>query len=550
MIQTIIKIGQKLRETGDVQYLPFIITSDRSDRKIGNKIVKTNTVIYDVDTRNDLFTIQKSNDQLLEERIKTIFIKGGNNDRFYIAGDISCKFFGKKFELIKYFQYKGINDNLDQLNPFILKFRTALLLKLPEIVEVLKMDTNIHFRFINNNAISYWEDKKSDLEEIGEFIIKNYYIDFNKKINKYVISRLPISIYTGYNLNALQFLSENNIDKVFNIEGIDDENIRNIIIGANQLSNTTLRFGKVLLQILPAGSYETQSLIDFLKVKTLKRRSTDINAEGFKEKIPFGEMVLESTMEKSERIDKFDILFLKKGGQTIDVIGYISQIHKGEIHEIVAQLSEAKETTNKFLTKENLLRYYKDENLYFDIFNSLNNLLSDQTKDNKKLEKHQITVLYKIFRGQYREDRLLLKGLIQHTEYNLRNSEKNGFIYLFADYFYINQILLINEYTSMIETKSYKIGRNLGKLAKNLDIEIKSFSKQYAGNISRRVSTLDDFQKLLNFITEKLTIHNILDNSVREILKDLTSQTTDFNEQYKKDYVVTGFFSTYLLPLT
>jgi hypothetical protein len=542
MIETIINIGKTLRETGKTEYKPFIVTHDRKDRMSAGKKVSTKTFVYDVKIDKEEFEIFPSEDQVIDERVPAVFIKGDSNDRYYIAGDINSNYFGKKFELIKYFE----SNKVGTITPFITQFRNALRPLLPDIVELVKKNQSIEqnvivqFRFLNGGEYSYWIDRSQDLGQATNYMVENFYLEANPESKSYMLAqKTPFTAITAYNLNSLQNLDSINIQKVFPIDGQQDQRIKDLIVGANHIHKGAMRIGKVLIQLLPAGNYKAQSLLDFLEQKVLARNSNSLEQSGKTKKFNLMEL-LETTMNQAARIDKFDIIFLKQGGNTTDVINYISQISRGEVLKVISRLEKAEEDTKKFSVA------YGQALKFIDPFDSLTNILKDATKDNKKLEKHQINVLYKIFRDQYYSDTLLLKGLIQQVEMSIRNSERNEYPKLFLHYYYLNQILHINEYQMMVETQSYQIGQYLGILSRDVSAAINSFSKQYVGNISRRVSTISDFHKFLNYICEKLAIHEQLETANKVTFVKLSQLLSEFNEPYKKDYVVAGFFSKFL----
>ncbi|MFB6307616.1 MAG: hypothetical protein ABEH43_11650, partial [Flavobacteriales bacterium] len=59
------------------------------------------------------------------------------------------------------------------------------------------------------------------------------------------------------------------------------------------------------------------------------------------------------------------------------------------------------------------------------------------------------------------------------------------------------------------ESKSYQVGLLLGSLAKGLRNKINSFEKNYVGNLTRRISTLDDCIKFKNEIEQKNILHEL-----------------------------------------
>ena len=101
------------------------------------------------------------------------------------------------------------------------------------------------------------------------------------------------------------------------------------------------------------------------------------------------------------------------------------------------------------------------------------------------------------------------------------------------------------------ESKSYELGNNLGIMAQQFaawreDCPIKSFEKNYVGNLSRRSSSLNDLIKFSAFINEKLVMHNRLYPDVRNAYDNFIEIIKKFGtEKYNKYNFALGFFETY-----
>lgn len=565
MLNTFLQIGKKLREdTSTVKFLPFIEFGDKKaivDRKGNIKQEKPFVQVYNVYINKNNWEIKKS-DKPYDENTNVTFIKGDNQDRFYIAGDINTLYLGNKRQLKPYLEIKNskkVSSRIHNLSNFIQNFRQTLSYNLDAIQKSIdkfyiknkKQKLYIQFKFHKNGRNFYWEDLYEDLQDIGNYIIENVYL---KKGN--LIKKAPISFFSEYNLNNSQFLDQSNSYKSLSIkESIDS--LKNIIVASKYISGKEDRFGKAVIQVLPTGKYSKDSLICFLGIKATKRRGSNFKEDNRKKEIDPIDLLL-SSFEKDNNIRKYDILFLNKGGQTTDIIAYISSINKTDIERVKSKWRKARKSLDKYYLSEieSFMQSVKinsiNKSLIKNItpFRALYNLLRGQGKKNKKLEKHQRIVLYKLFRDQYYRDSQLLRGLIDKTQYGIRNNEeyRAQFLNLFINYLYLNYILHYNQFIMIQNTQSYKAGILLGELARNLDQEINSFSKQYAGNISRRVATKQDFQNLLNFIHEKLVMHEKLYTNVREKSTKLNKLLANFTEQYKKDYAVAGFFYSYMMP--
>jgi len=573
MLQTFLQIGKKLREdTTSVQFLPFVEFGEKEARYKGEKIIqeKPFVQVYDVKIDGESWNMEKSK-EAYDENSNVTFIKGDNNDRFYIAGDINVEKLGGNLELQNYFNFKGgsatgekkLQPLLQDIGAFNLKFRNTVRENIAEIemfikekVEELKKINKsypfyLQFRFLDKKStkIFYWEDCRDELEKIGEVIIKAKYIQ--KSGNEFIINKKPFDIYpfiTYENLNAFQSLDRVNSYKVLDVRKNVDP-IKNLIISSKYISGREYKLGRMKIQILPTGKYSIESLRSFLKLKTKKRTHTAF--QKIQESEPSDFNIFE--VLNSEKIYKYDFFMLQydKAKKRYDIYNYVSSVNRTYLENIRSMWERALERTIKFRSK--YLGRKTDEGIHKNLspFSAIEALFKGDTIEDKKLVRHQRIILYKILRNQYFNDPVLLNNLIVKLERICKREKKRkkrqkDMQFLFFNFIYLT-FILNNKFQIMKETQSYKAGILLGKLARNLDRAINSFSKQYAGNISRRISKKEDLQKLLNFIQEKLVMHDKV-NFVRDESTELNKLLANFSEPYKRDYVVAGFFYSYMMP--
>ena len=99
-------------------------------------------------------------------------------------------------------------------------------------------------------------------------------------------------------------------------------------------------------------------------------------------------------------------------------------------------------------------------------------------------------------------------------------------------------------------SKSYALGVNLGIMARQFaawrdDCPIKSFEKSYVGNLSRRISSIEELIKFTSFINEKLVIHDRMYPDVKKAYQELTCIIKNFkDEKYNKFNCSLGFFES------
>ena len=102
----------------------------------------------------------------------------------------------------------------------------------------------------------------------------------------------------------------------------------------------------------------------------------------------------------------------------------------------------------------------------------------------------------------------------------------------------------------IINSESYLIGTLLGSLARNFAGDkspIKSFEKNYVGNLSRRISNMADFIRLKNDIEQKLIMHDKV-KFTYQTSYDLSQKVKNFQGFYNKEECAFGFFESYFKP--
>ena len=104
----------------------------------------------------------------------------------------------------------------------------------------------------------------------------------------------------------------------------------------------------------------------------------------------------------------------------------------------------------------------------------------------------------------------------------------------------------MEDVNNMKNSDSYKAGMLLGRMAQPLRREINSFEKNYVGLLSRRIVDKQGLVKFMNFINEKLIIHDVAYRNLRESSVELSNIVNEIDEkQYRKNYCAFGFFESY-----
>lgn len=261
---------------------------------------------------------------------------------------------------------------------------------------------------------------------------------------------------------------------------------------------------------------------------------------------------------------KFDFVFSNTGGNTtIDLIE-ISGIEKSQLLRIQRKITDAEHKISQI--KAESLDW---SNVNMSVENSFVDILGtptiekehvvfrNQVKKNGKLapyapyQSHMLKLLPKIYTETYFNDNVLLRKIIEKVEFSVRNGEEYGnFTLLKYDLMLIYEIQNTknNRYMEITQSESYGIGLLLGSLAKNLSLEINSFEKNYVGNLTRRISTMDDFIRLKNDIEQKLIMHD-KSKFTFQISYELAQKVKEFKSQYDKDECAFGFLESYFKPI-
>ncbi len=268
--------------------------------------------------------------------------------------------------------------------------------------------------------------------------------------------------------------------------------------------------------------------------------------------------------EGEESSVRFDFVFSNTGGNTtIDLIE-ISGIEKSQLLRIHNRITDAEHNISKI--KEETLGWsnvnMSIEKSFIDIMgvSSIEQgkvVFKNQVKKNGKLvpyapyQSYMVKVLPLIYTENYYNDDVLMHKTIEKIEFSVRNGEEYGnFNLLKYDLILIYSIQNSknNRYMEITQSESYGIGVLLGSLAKNLSLEINSFEKNYVGNLTRRIGTMDDFIRLKNDIEQKLIMHE-KSRFTFQTSYELAQKVKEFKSQYDKDKCAFGFFESYFKPI-
>lgn len=410
-------------------------------------------------------------------------------------------------------------------------------------------DIFIHFDFPNN---THWYQFETELELITKKMLSDFVE--NSENGKVFKKTLYKTICSGDKKNDWQFpgFTTNNKHKS---KAFSDDDILDLFYAIDYSSRgRTISGTDIKIITLPRGeNLKAKDFEDFSK----NRSEEQIKAKN--ELIDNNSEPLFDLFEKEgeENITSFDVIFCKKGGTSspdVDLIE-ISGIEKSKIRFTRERLEKISNVISikrkKYLRTEKKLFPPRLEYCFKNIlgspqFDQKTNKVNIKT--NPQYQSHLLKVLPKIYIGNYHADNVLLPAFIQKIEFSIRAGD-NKFNLLKFDIEYLLKIQNSQNDTFMkiTNSKSYQIGILLGELAKNLSLEIKSFEKNYVGNLTRRVSSLEDFIRLKNDIEQKLIMHDKTKYTFKSSY-ELSQQVKDFEGGYDKEECAFGFFESYFKP--
>lgn len=569
MLDTLLQIGKTLRnsEIGKVRYHRYFKSAPLNDEKKKIKVVYWSIPVDDnfeiqfnrkseiIDQnliRNKLFYLTYKASETSPEN-KYIFgdihfgtDKDGKEIGFYKLGNSEKKglfglsSFGRGFEDAK--QFEGT---------LIEKFRASFEDQKDEIEKFLReQDENqfvyIHFDFggkswyqfedelkmINDALLGYFIEKQNDV-----FILRNF-------IYKTLIK--SVSISPDFN--------EKNSFKTKSFK--DSEEVLDLIYSLDYSKKALISERDVKVIILPRGKeLDAQNIIDFFEQNSRSDLMTVANQEVETEKDEFdeGDTIFSPVVkEVAKNITQFDFIFSKRGdkGKDDDLLE-ISGIEQSFLDHLNKEIKQIK---NSELLQERRKSYpTKNKQFWgYDIRRSFLNILGDVTSDKKKYQSHLFKVLPQIYSGNYYRDDVILPAFIEKVEYNIRNTDSGKlpeYNLLKYDYYFL--VLIRNNsgekiMEEMKTSNSYKAGMLLGRMAQPLRKQINSFEKNYVGLLSRRIADKQGLVKFMNFINEKLIIHDVAYRNLRETSVDLAEIVNELDDKnYRKNFCAFGFFEGY-----
>ncbi|WP_238808574.1 hypothetical protein [Emticicia aquatica] len=419
----------------------------------------------------------------------------------------------------------------------------------------------LHFDF-SATALNkkYWYEANEILDIIYEIFIDAFAekVKIDENTEKYVFNKtLYKTLCSGDGKNDIQFPGFSNAKK-YKSGAFDKGEVSDLFYAIDYASRG---FGveDIKIIILPLGeNLVAKDYDEFSKDMRSKREDSINNKNNASDDLLFIMNEGENYTD-CENIVKFDVIFTKKGGATspdVDLIE-LSGIQKSSLKIIKNRIKEiGSEIFNK---RKRELSYVKEELKMINTTWAFSNILGIGQTDNKgdvkfktnaKYQSHLLKTLPKIYSATYHQDDLLLPRFIENTEYSVRQGD-NKYNFLKYDFEFLSSIQNTNiykfNYMKILNSYSYKMGLLLGDMARNFAGEsspIKSFEKNYVGNLTRRIGRLEDFIDFKNDIEQKLIMHEKV-NYTRKISTDLAELIKEYQGSYDKNECAFGFFESY-----
>lgn len=528
-LQTIIQIGHKIRneltKEESLQYHRYVKKAPEYDAKRPYSyfiIDVTDSFEIDIDS------LREFNDEtVIRNKYFYLKFKTGEADSLvkYMFGDIAFPDFFKlddptngavSFRLNSFL--RGKEDAIKMGNEKLTAFRASIEQSLDRLLSLFseKEYCYIHFNF---NGKSWYDTEVFGVVENA--IVSNFVKDEGGNISL-------TAFLTRTLKEAQEILPDFNLSNTYKTKHFTGiEEVKDLLYGLDFQQKSKVNAGKdIMINMLPKGSLDAKGIIAYFE----KKSNFDFKNPQANQTDPFAEPFVNPEIEG---IEKYDIVFSKRSKPIGVDLMEITDVSQNLLLRVTSKIQKVK--------KELDYRYSLDY--------SIKSLL-----DEKKYNSHLLKILPLIYKDSYYEDPVLLPALIQKTEYGIRNGDKKiPFNELKQHFYLLSNLQTNNTIMTIKESKSYQMGTKLGTMAEPFaawrkeKCPIKSFEKSYVGNLTRRISKVEDLIEFANYLNEKIMLHEKGFPSIKQASKELNTLLDTFstNEKYNKNYCVFGFFETY-----
>ena len=580
-LDTVLRIGKLYRNTPNYWDYHELINPVWKEVEANSKKKDKNgnflsTTFYEIPVEYTDDSVKILIDQVVqitdEDKIKSLYTLNfktskKDSEKRYLFGDIFYSHFESKKKFEEGGNYRLAKENklssfyrcedvisIMQEN-FITKFRKSFVENITRIEDILNSNQTIiiHFNFQGKS----WYKLEGITDLIDNLITSNMIEPID---DKFVLKIYLYKTLGGHNIP--NFISSNR----YKTNLFTQDEIKDLLYGVRAAQKPLKRLSKSSIGIvaLPSGEGITSKMLEDFLPRIINddtseeiKQNEDTLAIGAEEELRngddelFKDFVYNSFNEKV----KFDIIFTNIPASPAGVYTDMIEINSIE-KSLLVELNRRINTTKMILQDQFKKEFPNNKDLILSIQYSFLKILSNNTKSEKKYQFHLLKVLPMIYTDTYYQDPMLLPIFIDKVEFNIRNNGQR-FKEFKYDFYFLLSIQKFNTIMTITTSKSYKIGKMLGAMAKQFeswrdDCPIKSFEKSYVGNLSRRITSLEDMTKFSNFINEKLTIHERWYPDVKEayvsfvsVLKELEQNKSEYN----KNHCALGFFESYFKTL-
>ena len=575
MLDTVLEIGKTLRASPEgLKHHRYIKKAPVYDAKLNP--VKFWAVPTQLDGTFNFENIKPLNDENLQQNLLYLNYKQSDADssKPYIYGDLYRTITktgedgnfrlgdpGKK-------SWVALNSfqRAEAMEPIaterVRRFRNSFRKQITAIEQFLRDNPNAYVHF--DIAGHRWTDLE-EMAYLNESIVQTF---FDKTPYGYVIGVFLFkTLATGSSRTPGFNASREYRNRVFRTES----EALDLLYGINYASRSAIRKNDFKVIVLPRGEgLEAKQIERFFDRRGSSEPDAEVEdaetslqtnaqanvAAAATEDDEFFLFADDDTDNGSKPILQYDCIFSKAGGTKPDIdMVEIAGITRSKIAEISSVVREVRQEVEKERDAF-FLRLYSKETKKFPltIAGAFLKIINDPSKKKSKYQSHLFRVMPEIFNGSYYQDPILLPALIEKTEMSIRN----GDLFFFNDAKFTFEFLCKiqvpgREYLMKIkESTSYQAGSLLGRLAKPLgagkDAAINSFEKNYVGLLSRRIATPAAVTALIVDINQKLAIHNLANETVRDTATELAGMISNFADrtsEYNKDNFALGFFESY-----
>lgn len=608
LIDTIVSIGKIVQQHPQgMQYHRYFnpVQNDidvyrKKKDKDGNPV---EPVIYaiPVEKEGNELSINLDKKEIIEDEdyiklLYTLNYKTSDRDssKRYLYGDISYAHYPKNqspnapieengnYRLLKKSSFEAAEEQAATLpeDSFITKFRGAFKRKKEEIEELLRSHPAvvIHFRFEGGRS---WYQQEEAMQVLKEHILSSFaYPVETNEFKGFCLKKGLVTLGVSGDDNQRDSLTD--ADLVNNIlfkhsyqmhlfESLDDvwalmyamgfaetaffkpdSNVQVVALphGPNITADALIEFFTTTSKTIEKAVDKEKALKDKQKVAAEKNNSSGEQDEW---EALFEPMTSPLTHAPFGDDIAYDIVFItpKSAASPATYLLAIENLSKSFLSVLEQRIQEVKKKIRELARKEG---YKQVEQLRLEIHSALKKILNLSKGKSDKLRNHFVSVLSKIYMNSYRNDAVLLPAFVDNVEQQLRE----GKVYYHSLKYQLYLLLELQQNDRIMEIKqnpSYRIGYCLGIMARPFaawrdDCPIKSFEKNYVGNLTRRIAHYADILKFYNFLNEKLTIHERMFPDQRNASQELAQLLGAPPKHYNKDVCALGFFEAYFQQKT